>query len=170
MLKSMDVTKPRTNIKEGSLPSPTKSKHIPAWIIILLLCFLLPLGLFFMVRETYYHRWFPILLWIFAVIYLPIYFIFGVFILPQLQGLFTNLGISSLSLYATYFIFSLGIFVLVGSVFYGFVLQKHFKIIGVLSRNQLLIAVAFLIVDMYAPAIFLVFSMQPIYTIIANIK
>lgn len=99
-----NISGKQSNSELSSLKPAANKTHVPAWIIIMLLLINVtsPIALFFMFLEKRYHSWFPILLWVCAGFWLLFLAVFGIFVLPQISTLSSNLGISSTSVYVPF--------------------------------------------------------------------
>lgn len=157
---------------ELSSPKPPVNQdqtHVPAWIIIVLLLINIttPVALFLIFREKRYHSWFPILLWICAGFWLIFLAIFGIFILPQISTLSSNLGISSTSIYVP---FTLGVLLVIVQIVCGFILKKKLASGVVLSKKSLWLAMIILVIGYYGAAISILVSISQIYKIISSLQ
>jgi hypothetical protein len=165
-----DTTPPEIMSNEEIVSAVEKERHTSPWVMISLLLTFFPLGLFYMVSQKYYHRWFSTLLFIIGGCNLLLSFVFGFFAFPQLQTLYRSLNFPLSSLSFSYHSFDFGIILLIVSVIYGFVLKKSCSNGGSLSKNQLFFAVLLIIVNLCIPEVIGMTAIQPIYALLGRMQ
>lgn len=171
----MDLSQQQTVASVQSVqsvpPNPTNpqvSKHIPTWVVIVLLIVFPPAALFIIFKEKQYHSWLPVLLWLFAIPYLFIFAIMRIFVTPQLETLYKNLNLPN-SISTINVIIVLFMILLFTQTIYGFIISHKRKLLGYLSIKLLIIALLFFVIDFISPAFILVGIIKPIYTLTSSI-
>ncbi|MEN9407893.1 MAG: hypothetical protein RLZZ455_1109 [Candidatus Parcubacteria bacterium] len=158
-LPAPDVAKTMPT-KMHPLPSSVLPGSTPTWIIILLLVFFPPLAWYFMWKEARYHRWFPVLLWLYGIISITLFAIITIFVYPQINKLFESLNIERENTWLPY---AAGTAVLLGicEILFGIFLFKKTQNGTALPNKLLLITLIIL---------FIQWITIPVWTIITQVS
>lgn len=126
---------------------PLPSSGIPGstsrWIIVLLLIFFPPLAWYFMWKEARYHRWFPVILWLYGFLSIVLFSLIVFLIYPQLNKLYESLEIERENAWLPYAAYA-AIGLSACELIFGVFLHKKSRNKTALSKKLLTITIAIL--------------------------
>ena len=170
----MENQNQQSSVPPSNLPSiptspPQIDKHTAVWLVILLFLVFPPAALFIIFKEKYYHGWLAILLWLYAIPLFLTYLVMRISVIPQLENLYKSLNVPN-SIPVINSIIILFMVFLLAQIIFGIILFKKNRLIGYLSKNLLIIALLFFIMDLFvSPGFIIVGIVKPIYNLTSSI-
>lgn len=144
-----------------------QSAEIPPWLLVVLLVFFPPAALYFMWKVRRYHSWFGVMLMLYGVMMLVVSGIQILVVMPRMMALYADFNVK---------VPAYGFVVNYGGLVYG-ILQillgmyvwRTVKKVGELSKRQLFLASAILVLNLLAvglvPATAVLSVVLPLYNL-----